>query len=100
MISPLATTSCRAAHPCTVEWLDDGAAPLLAAIGVATVGLYTGDEVRFSPSPPFVPYLGMNADGIGAAQELVQTLPPVDVSTAHSLVFTVSPCPALLPRPR
>ncbi|KXN93287.1 hypothetical protein AN958_00211, partial [Leucoagaricus sp. SymC.cos] len=43
---------------------DDGQSPLLSAIGVCSVGLYTGK------------------------QQLVQTIAPVDVSQSHSLTFT------------
>ncbi|KAJ7600514.1 hypothetical protein C8J56DRAFT_1038158 [Mycena floridula] len=50
-----------------VEWLDDGQRPLLSAVGVSYVGLYTGK------------------------QKLVQTITPVDVSASLSLTFVPNP---------
>ena len=44
--NPQSGGTCKGSKPCTVEWLDDGTAPLLSHIGVCTVGLYTGQEVR------------------------------------------------------
>ncbi|KZP30848.1 hypothetical protein FIBSPDRAFT_94902 [Athelia psychrophila] len=67
VVNPLPTTSCRASHPCTVQWLDDGTVPLLSDIGVSMVGLYSGDE------------------------ELVQTITPVNVNNVHTLTFTPDP---------
>jgi hypothetical protein len=46
VINPKPHSSCQASKPCTVQWLDDGLAPLLSDIGVCSVGLYTGREVR------------------------------------------------------
>src|SRR5258705_2338351 len=46
IIKPLQGSVCRANQPCTVTWLDDGRAPLLSSIGVSTVGLFTGCQLR------------------------------------------------------
>ncbi|EAU84087.1 hypothetical protein CC1G_06949 [Coprinopsis cinerea okayama7 len=67
VVEPFSGSTCHGGEPCTVTWLDDGRAPLLSAIGVVTVGLYTGD------------------------QQLVQRLKPVDVSAVRSLTFTPNP---------
>ncbi|CAA7268791.1 unnamed protein product [Cyclocybe aegerita] len=67
IVEPRQGTTCRGGQPCTVTWLDDGTRPLLSAIGVSTIGLYTGK------------------------QQLVQRITPVDVSTAQSLTFTPNP---------
>ncbi|PPQ92527.1 hypothetical protein CVT25_010360 [Psilocybe cyanescens] len=64
---PFAGSTCRGGETCLISWVDDGSRPLLSAIGVATVGLYTGK------------------------QQLVQTISPVDVTKAHSLTFTPDP---------
>ncbi|KAJ3557373.1 hypothetical protein NP233_g11757 [Leucocoprinus birnbaumii] len=71
VVDPKQGSTCHGGEPCTVTWLDDGSSPLLSDIGVATVGLYTGD------------------------QQLVQAITPVDVSQEHSLTFT--PIPAAGP---
>ncbi|KIM92162.1 hypothetical protein PILCRDRAFT_810171 [Piloderma croceum F 1598] len=63
VINPQPHSACQASKSCTVQWLDDGLAPLLSDIGVCSVGLYTGRE------------------------KLVQTLSPVDVSATQSLTF-------------
>ncbi|KAF8647306.1 hypothetical protein AX16_006768 [Volvariella volvacea WC 439] len=60
---PESNSACVAGQECVIEWMDDGRAPLLNAFGLATVGLYTGD------------------------QQLVQALPPVDVSATRSVSF-------------
>ncbi|KAJ3496508.1 hypothetical protein NLJ89_g10476 [Agrocybe chaxingu] len=67
IVEPRQGTTCRGGQLCTVTWLDDGTRPLLSAIGVSTIGLYTGK------------------------QQLVQRIAPVDVSTAQSLTFTPNP---------
>ncbi|EDR10348.1 uncharacterized protein LACBIDRAFT_325313 [Laccaria bicolor S238N-H82] len=67
VVSPSKGSVCHGGQPCTIEWLDDGTAPLLSAIGVATVGLYTGK------------------------QKIVQWIQAVDVTTAHSITFTPNP---------
>ncbi|KAF9531374.1 hypothetical protein CPB83DRAFT_101458 [Crepidotus variabilis] len=67
VISPSDGSECVANQPCTVTWLDDGRQPLLTAVGVSTIGLYTG------------------------RQRLVQSITPVDVSTVHSLTFQPNP---------
>ncbi|KAF5313435.1 hypothetical protein D9611_008486 [Ephemerocybe angulata] len=67
VVTPRDQSTCRGGEPCTVTWLDDGRAPLLTAIGVSTIGLYTGQK------------------------KIVQTLPPVDVSANLSFVFTPDP---------
>ncbi|KAJ2922938.1 hypothetical protein H1R20_g14196, partial [Candolleomyces eurysporus] len=67
VVTPLSGSTCRGGQPCTVTWLDDGQAPLLSAIGVTHVALYTG------------------------TLKLVQTLPPVDVSSTLSFTFTPNP---------
>ncbi|KAJ7622832.1 hypothetical protein DFH06DRAFT_1231586 [Mycena polygramma] len=63
-IQPASGSTCSAGTPCTVSWLDDGDSPLLDAVGVVTVGLYTG------------------------TQQMVQTIPPLDVASLHSVEFT------------
>ncbi|KAI8989110.1 hypothetical protein BD414DRAFT_415056 [Trametes punicea] len=67
VIEPTAGFTCSGGKPCTVEWLDDGTAPLLSQIGPCQVALYNGDHV------------------------LVQQIEPVDVSVVHSLTFTPDP---------
>ncbi|KIK07127.1 hypothetical protein K443DRAFT_673692 [Laccaria amethystina LaAM-08-1] len=67
VVSPSKGSVCHGGQPCTIEWLDDGTAPLISAIGVATVGLYTGK------------------------QKIVQWIQAVDVTTAHSITFTPNP---------
>ncbi|PFH50840.1 hypothetical protein AMATHDRAFT_144081 [Amanita thiersii Skay4041] len=62
--SPSSGGACHGGQPCTVNWVDDGRAPLLSDIGVANIGLYTGQ------------------------QQLLQTIEPVDVSKTHSFTFT------------
>ncbi|KAH9474778.1 hypothetical protein JR316_0013243 [Psilocybe cubensis] len=64
---PFSGSTCRAGEPCLISWVDDGSRPLLSAVGVATVGLYTGK------------------------QQLVQTISPVDVAKVHSVTFTPNP---------
>lgn len=46
VIQPSQGSTCRGGESCTITWLDDGSRPLLSAIGVSTVGLYTGKQVR------------------------------------------------------
>ncbi|KAJ2919679.1 hypothetical protein MD484_g710, partial [Candolleomyces efflorescens] len=67
VVTPLSGSTCRGGQPCTVTWLDNGESPLLGAIGVTHVALYTG------------------------TLKLVQTLPPVDVSSTLSFTFTPDP---------
>ncbi|TFK29515.1 hypothetical protein FA15DRAFT_347247 [Coprinopsis marcescibilis] len=67
VVEPFQDSTCHGGEPCTVTWLDNGSSPLLAAIGVVSVGLYTGDR------------------------QLVQTLDPADVSAVRSLTFTPNP---------
>ncbi|KAJ3746413.1 hypothetical protein DFH05DRAFT_943598 [Lentinula detonsa] len=67
VIQPAAGSTCSGGSPCTVQWLDDGTSPLNSEIGVTTCALYTGD------------------------MQLVQTVPPVDVSSTQSLTFTPIP---------
>lgn len=45
VIKPSQGSTCHGGQSCTVEWLDDGIAPLLSDLGVNTVGLYTGRQV-------------------------------------------------------
>jgi len=45
---PQPSTVCHGGQPCTVEWLDDGTSPLLTAIGICTVGLYSRNQVSYS----------------------------------------------------
>ncbi|EIW53471.1 uncharacterized protein TRAVEDRAFT_133973 [Trametes versicolor FP-101664 SS1] len=61
---PTAGSTCSGGKPCTVQWLDDGTAPLLSQVGPCYVGLYNGNNV------------------------LVQQIVPVDISSVHSLQFT------------
>ncbi len=49
---PASGSTCHGGEECTVQWLDNGAAPLLASFGVCSVGLYTGDNVRLSKRYP------------------------------------------------
>ncbi|KAF7362003.1 hypothetical protein MVEN_00545500 [Mycena venus] len=63
-IQPQSGSTCTGGTPCRLEWLDDGIAPLLNAVGVVRAGLFTGE------------------------QQLVQTLQPVDVASLHSVEFT------------
>ncbi|KAJ6475233.1 hypothetical protein C8R47DRAFT_1142706 [Mycena vitilis] len=63
-IQPASGSTCSGGTPCTVSWLDDGDSPLLDAVGVVTAGLYTG------------------------AQQMVQTIPSLDVAGLHSVEFT------------
>ncbi|KAF8916692.1 hypothetical protein CPB85DRAFT_1216070 [Mucidula mucida] len=67
VIVPASGSTCHGGEECTVQWLDNGEAPLLASFGVCSVGLYTGDN------------------------QLVQTIEPLDVSASHSLTFTPIP---------
>ncbi|TFK75718.1 hypothetical protein BDN72DRAFT_452759 [Pluteus cervinus] len=67
VITPAVDSVCYGGQPCEVRWLDDGSIPLLNAFGLSEVGVYTGN------------------------QQLVQRLPPVDVSDTHTLEFTVMP---------
>lgn len=67
ILDPFKDSSCQGGLPCNVSWVDDGVEPLLAAIGVSTVALYTGN------------------------QNLIQSLPPVNVETTSSFAFTPLP---------
>ncbi|KAJ6593775.1 hypothetical protein B0H19DRAFT_1091963 [Mycena capillaripes] len=63
-IQPASGSTCTGGTPCVLSWLDDGDSPLLDAVGVVTAGLFTGK------------------------QQLVQTIPPLDVAGLHSIEFT------------
>ncbi|KAJ7701826.1 hypothetical protein B0H17DRAFT_924028 [Mycena rosella] len=63
-VQPANGSTCTGGTPCSLQWLDDGDAPLLNEIGVVTAGLFTGK------------------------QQLVQTIKPLDVSNLHSVQFT------------
>ncbi|CCM05625.1 uncharacterized protein FIBRA_07854 [Fibroporia radiculosa] len=65
---PVSSTTCYGGQTCTVTWLDDGAAPLLAEIGACYVGLYSTDK-----------------------NVLVQQIEPVNVASVHSLEFIPDP---------
>ncbi|KAI0657511.1 hypothetical protein C8Q70DRAFT_919389 [Cubamyces menziesii] len=67
VIEPTAGSTCSGGKPCTVAWLDDGTAPLLAEIGATHVALYNGEHV------------------------LVQQIDPVDISVVHAFTFTPDP---------
>ncbi|KAF8902604.1 hypothetical protein CPB84DRAFT_1678808 [Gymnopilus junonius] len=67
IVQPAAGSVCKAGQECTISWVDNGLRPLVSAIGVSTVGLYTG------------------------RQQLVQSITPVDVSTEHSITFQPNP---------
>ena len=54
VIQPSQGSTCRGGESCTITWLDDGSRPLLSAIGVSTVGLFTGKQVRRSWFDPRV----------------------------------------------
>lgn len=64
---PLTSTVCSAGESCTIQWVDDGNTPLLAAMGSANIALYTGD------------------------QQAVQQIASLDVSDSHSVTFTPDP---------
>lgn len=53
VISPVAGTVCHGGQPCLAQWLDDGQAPLLTAMGPCHVALYAGNEVRSTPVASF-----------------------------------------------
>ncbi|CAK5264356.1 unnamed protein product [Mycena citricolor] len=63
-VEPSGGITCTSGQSCALQWLDDGNIPVLADIGVVTVGLYT------------------------ANQQLVQSIEPLDVSESHSFQFT------------
>ncbi|KAF8236142.1 hypothetical protein L208DRAFT_1391265 [Tricholoma matsutake] len=67
VIKPSAGSKCHGGQQCTIAWDEDGTRPLLPAIGICTVGIYTGK------------------------QQLVQELAPVDVSNKHSTTFIPNP---------
>ncbi|KAF8153188.1 hypothetical protein B0H34DRAFT_662790 [Crassisporium funariophilum] len=64
ILEPSQGSTCRSGQPCTIRWIDDGVRPVLSAVGVATVGLFTGK------------------------QQLVQTIPAVNVANSISTTFT------------
>ena len=82
------TTVCHGGQPCPVQWLDDGEEPLLATMGACYVSLYAGNEARLYVHNQFSTWTNV-------AQKLIQQIEPVDVSTTHSLNFTVKPVPCL-----
>ncbi|KAJ7346492.1 hypothetical protein DFH08DRAFT_868419 [Mycena albidolilacea] len=63
-IQPQSRSTCTGGTPCELEWDDDGIRPLVPDLGVVTAGLFTGE------------------------QQLVQTLPPLDLASVHSANFT------------
>ncbi|KAF9260648.1 hypothetical protein L218DRAFT_932066 [Marasmius fiardii PR-910] len=67
VINPRQGDTCHGGQECSVEWVDDGTRPLLSSMGVVTIGLYTGN------------------------QQLVQSIPAVDVSKVQSFKFTPIP---------
>ncbi|KAG6850609.1 hypothetical protein C0991_010244, partial [Blastosporella zonata] len=67
ILQPEAHSTCHGGQACTIEWLDDGTRPLLAAAGLSTFGLYTADL------------------------QLVQAIPPTDVSKTRSISFKPNP---------
>jgi len=67
ILEPFQNSICSGGQPCVVTWVDDGQQPLLQAIGISTVALYT------------------------LTQQLVQTITPVDVALASELTFTPLP---------
>ncbi|KAM6501289.1 hypothetical protein JOM56_004303 [Amanita muscaria] len=80
---PSAGSSCHGGQTCSISWLDDGQAPLLSSIGVTRVALYTGELVCTNPCSSSTHSIFL--------QQLVQTLQPVNVSSAHTLTFTPDP---------
>ncbi|KAK7460857.1 hypothetical protein VKT23_008788 [Stygiomarasmius scandens] len=67
ILQPASGSVCHAGEECTIRWTDDGESPLLSAIGVVTVGLYTGE------------------------MQLVQSIPAANVAQAQSITFTPIP---------
>ncbi|KAF5365250.1 hypothetical protein D9758_005399 [Tetrapyrgos nigripes] len=67
VLKPASGSVCHGGQECTISWLEDGDSPLLPAIGVVTVGLYTGE------------------------MQLVQSIPAVNVAEAQSVTFTPIP---------
>ncbi|KAF7376034.1 hypothetical protein MSAN_00018200 [Mycena sanguinolenta] len=63
-IQPQSGSTCTGGTPCVLEWDDDGILPLLPEIGIVTAGLYTGE------------------------QQLVQSIPPLNVADVNSITFT------------
>jgi len=66
ILHPFKGSTCWAEQPCVVTWENDGVKPVLASIGVSTVALYNN-------------------------QQLIQTLPPVNVETTSYFSFTPLP---------
>ena len=88
VINPLETTVCHGGQPCPVQWLDDGEQPLLTTMGPCHVSLYAENEVRLYVHSRFSIWANVT-------QILIQQIEPVDVSTTHSLTFTVKPISCL-----
>ncbi|KAJ7507344.1 hypothetical protein B0H11DRAFT_200650 [Mycena galericulata] len=63
-IEPASGSICTGGSPCQLQWLDDGNSPLENEVGVVTAGMFTGN------------------------QQLVQSIPPLDVASVHSVQFT------------
>ncbi|KAI9511372.1 hypothetical protein F5148DRAFT_1171988 [Russula earlei] len=65
--NPVGSSSLPAGQPVSINWKDDGNSPTLAAFGLATVGLYAGNQQQ---------------------QTLLQLISTVDVSKVSSLNWT------------
>ncbi|KAF8128568.1 hypothetical protein EV363DRAFT_403661 [Boletus edulis] len=65
--NPVQSSSCSGGQACTVQWVDNGQAPLLSDIGECDVALYYGNYM------------------------MVQSLPSVNVATTSSFTFTPNP---------
>jgi len=69
--SPVATTTCTAGQPCSVQWDDNGVPPSLAQVGPCSIGIYAGSVTQ---------------------QTLLQMISPsLDVSTTASVSFNPDP---------
>ncbi|KAJ3538532.1 hypothetical protein NM688_g6507 [Phlebia brevispora] len=81
--APSNTTTCHAGQPCSVQWLDDGSAPLLTSIGPCLVGLYNGQGADPSSGPDsdlyYINFTSVNPVGN-----------PPTIYTQYSPFFTLS----------
>jgi len=66
---PVASTVWPVGQPVTMNWQDDGTAPLLPAIGVSSLGIYAGNQLQ---------------------QTLLQQIGTLDVSKNNSITFQIN----------